>query len=127
MINQEKPYKILVIDDDEGILDAFEAMLDDPQFIVTTAVQADIVDSFTKDTLPNLLIMDVLLSGTDGRDICKHLKKNPLTKDIPVIMISAHPKAESGVTKSGADAYLKKPFEMDDLFTIIDKFLPLGR
>ena len=125
MINSDKPHKILVIDDDEGILDAFEAMLDDPQFVVTTALQADIIDTLTKDTLPDLLIMDVLLSGTDGRDICKHLKQNPLTKNIPVVMISAHPKAESGVKKSGADAYLKKPFEMDDLFAIFGKFLPM--
>jgi DNA-binding response OmpR family regulator len=124
MINPQSPRRILVIDDDEGILDAFEAMLDDPKYFVTTALQADILDTLTKDTVPDLLIMDVLLSGTDGRDVCGKLKRNPLTKDMPIVMISAHPKAEAGVKKNGADAYLKKPFEMKDLFEILNKLLP---
>jgi DNA-binding response OmpR family regulator len=55
------------------------------------------------------------LSGQDGRVICKKLKKFPTTKNIPVIMMSAHPSAEKSAREACADEFIAKPFDIDDL------------
>lgn len=64
---------------------------------------------------PRLIVMDMLLSGADGRDICRELKADPGTRDIPLMMISAHPDAEETCRQAGADDFLEKPFEIDVL------------
>lgn len=115
--------KILVIDDDEGILSAFEAMLVGEGYDVQSSSDVKPLESFTKNNMPDLILLDVLLSGTDGRGICRQLKADPNTRHIPVIMISAHPGAEESIKKAGADDYLPKPFEMDELINKINRCL----
>lgn len=114
--------KILIIDDDEGILSAFEAMFEDKGYNVRTSLTVEPLQTLEMN-MPDLILLDVLLSGTDGRDICRQLKSQPATKHIPVIMISAHPNAQTSVKKAGADDYLSKPFEMDILLDKIRKYL----
>ena len=115
--------KILVVDDDEGILEGFQALLENEKYIVITASSGQSFKTLIKSDQPDLILLDVLLSGEDGRDICRELKSNEATKTIPIIMISAHPKAEKTTKEAGADAYLAKPFEMDDLLTLIRKYI----
>lgn len=115
--------KILVVDDDEGILDALSLILSEAGYTVKTLIKGDEV--FTKLTKfhPDIILLDVLMSGKDGRDICKILKANQKTKQIPIIMISAHPSAQEGAVKFGADDFLAKPFDTKDLFKKIKKFI----
>jgi CheY-like chemotaxis protein len=113
--------KVLVIDDDEGILSAFEAVLEG-EYTVETFSNPELLQTLHEKNLPDLILLDVLLSGADGRDICKQLKNNPLTKNIPIIMISAHPGAAKTIKKAGADDYVAKPFEMDELLQKIAKY-----
>jgi CheY-like chemotaxis protein len=122
-IQETKRPKILVVDDDEGILDAFRAMLENEKYIVEVSVNGETLLSLPRSSLPDLIILDVLLSGIDGRDICKELKKDPVTKKIPLIMISAYPNAEKSVKEVNADDYLKKPFEMEELLQKVAKYL----
>ena len=68
---------------------------------------------------PDVLLMDMLLSGSDGREICRRLKSNPGYAKIPLIMISAHPQARTECLEAGADLFLAKPFEMTDLFDTV--------
>jgi DNA-binding response OmpR family regulator len=60
-------------------------------------------------------LLDVLLSGKDGRTIARQLKSQEDTKHIPIIMFSAHPSAEQTAREAGADDFIAKPFEIDDL------------
>jgi DNA-binding response OmpR family regulator len=115
--------RILIVDDDEGILEAFRAMLEGDEYEVVVTPNGEELLSLSKNILPDLIILDVLLSGIDGRDICKAFKNDPTTKDIPLIMISAHPNAEESVREVNADDYLKKPFEMDELLQKVAKYL----
>jgi len=57
--------------------------------------------------------MDMLLSGTDGRDVCRRLKSDPATAQIKVVMMSAHPDADKSCREAGADDFIPKPFDMD--------------
>lgn len=114
---------ILVVDDDEEILEGFTAMLESGGYIVHTASDAKTLLHLSTNTLPDLIILDVLLSGIDGRVMCKRLKKQKITKYIPFIMISAAPNVEQSVKEAQADDYLSKPFEMDKLFTIVKRYI----
>jgi DNA-binding response OmpR family regulator len=114
--------KILVVDDDPDILEALSFMLDAYGFQVETD-SGGRVEKRIKEYGPNLLLLDMLLSGLDGRDIVKKLKSEKATKSLPIIMISAHPSAARTIKDSGADDFLAKPFEMDELLKRINKYI----
>ena len=109
--------KILVVDDDPDILDAIQFALEDEGYTVTTSEKGEYAESLRDGNggLPDLIILDVLLSGKDGRLICKKLKGQEETRHIPIIMISAHPGADRSVREVGADDFLAKPFEVEAL------------
>lgn len=112
--------KIMIADDDPGIVDAIEMLLEFEGYAVTSTVDgADVLD--LKDELPDLLLLDIWMSGEDGRDICKKLKQLDATKNIPVIMISASRDIKESALAAGADDFLAKPFEMNDLLDKIKR------
>jgi DNA-binding response OmpR family regulator len=115
------PKKIMIADDDPGIVDAIEMLLEFEGYQVTSTVDgATVLDM--KDELPDLLLLDIWMSGEDGRDICKKLKQIETTKNIPVIMISASRDIKESAMSAGADDFLAKPFEMNDLLDKIRSF-----
>jgi DNA-binding response OmpR family regulator len=114
-----KQKKIMIADDDPGIVDAVEMMLEFEGYKVTSTVDgATVLDM--KEELPDLLLLDIWMSGEDGRDICKKLKSENITKNIPVIMISASRDIRDSAMAAGADDFLAKPFEMDELIKRIE-------
>jgi DNA-binding response OmpR family regulator len=115
--------KILAVDDDVDILDALEVVLTMEDYDVETIAKGEEVYKMVENFQPDLIILDVLLSGNDGRTICKKLKSDNKTKRIPVIMISAHPSAKESVREVGANAFLAKPFDIDELLQEVKKFL----
>jgi CheY-like chemotaxis protein len=115
-------YKILVVDDDEGILDALTLILEESGYSVQTTPKREEVYQQINQYKPDVILLDILMSGQDGRLICKKIKQTPVIKDIPIIMISAHPSAKRGAEESGADDFLAKPFEITDLLSKIEKF-----
>jgi DNA-binding response OmpR family regulator len=115
---------ILVIDDDEAILEAFKLLFQEEGYNVTSSSKngKDILTLIESST-PNLIVLDMLLSGNDGRLICKDLKSRESTKNIPIIMISAHPDAKKSAFDSGADDFIAKPFEINELLDRIKKLI----
>ena len=123
-MNTHKKY-ILVVDDDPDILDAIRDTLEDAGYEVKTTEKGEDAESLNNISgeLPALIILDVLLSGMDGRVICKKLKKQKKTKHIPIIIISAHPSAGLSSTEAGADEFIAKPFDVDFLLEKIAQYL----
>jgi|SRR5437660_9457271 len=113
---------ILVVDDDLDILEAISLMLEDAGYSVVTVSKGDFIDHLDANDPPGVIILDMLLSGIDGRDIARQLKAQQDTKHIPIIMLSAHPKAEQEAQRSGVDDFLSKPFEMDELLEKVARF-----
>ena len=111
--------KIMIIDDDEGILDALSMILQFKGYQVDTARNAVPLINMQSDK-PDLLLLDIWMSGIDGRDVCRQLKQHDRTKSIPVIMISASKDIEHSAIESGADGFLAKPFEMNELLEKIE-------
>ena len=110
--------KILVADDNPAILDALEIMLSDEGYDVETTEDGAVAQHMTKP-LPDLLLLDVWMSGIDGRDVCKILKSGPETQSVPVIMISATKGLEQIAKDAGADGFISKPFQMDHLLAVV--------
>ena len=113
--------KIIVADDDPAICDALQYMLEDEGYEVKTTVNGATIYEMEKE-FPDLLLLDIWMSGQDGREICRYLKKKELTKDIPIIMISAGRDIAESALESGADAFIEKPFGMDELLEKVAKF-----
>jgi len=124
MSMEQQAKKILVVDDDPDILDALQMLLEFAGYDVKTTEKGEYAENLhdTNGGLPDLIILDVLLSGKDGRLICQKLKSQHDTKHVPIIMISAHPNAKRSVSAVGADDFMAKPFDMDELLAMVVKY-----
>ncbi len=116
-----KQKKILVVDDEPDILEFLQDLLEGEGYTVSITDKAEYVEKLEAGGLPDLILIDVLLSGNDGRKIVKHLKSQEATRHVPVIMFSAHPSAEETVKVAGADDFVAKPFELDEVLAKIAK------
>jgi DNA-binding response OmpR family regulator len=112
--------KILVADDDPGIRDIFKIILEKAGYEIELKEDAGEILK-NQFGIPDLFLIDKLLSGIDGLDICRHLKENPDTSDIPVVMISASPDIGISSAKAGADDFIEKPFDISHLLQVIDR------
>ncbi|MGN6194804.1 MAG: response regulator [Ginsengibacter sp.] len=112
--------KILVVDDDIDILSVMEILLSMKGFDVEVTSKGENTFSKIETFKPDLILLDVLISGHDGRTICKQLKANPDTSNIPVIMFSAHPGAAATIADYGADDFIAKPFDVNNLMKKIN-------
>ncbi|QBD75857.1 response regulator [Ktedonosporobacter rubrisoli] len=110
--------RVLIVDDDPDILLAMAAMLEDAGYSVTTTEQGtDLEYIQEREELPDIILLDMLISGSDGCQIARWLKHQPATRHIPLLMLSAHPTAEQQAREAGVDDFLAKPFELDELLS----------
>jgi DNA-binding response OmpR family regulator len=106
---------ILIVDDEQDILLFLEAVLSDEGYRVLTASRGEELFALLERGLPDLILLDMLLSGTDGRAIIRRLKSQAATASVPVLLVSAHPRAEQEALDSGGDGFLAKPFDIDEV------------
>lgn len=125
MVYQKKPAhpkKVLIADDDPAIVEATALILKEFGYDVASTVDGATIYKMEKE-YPDLLLLDIWMSGQDGRDICKYLKKRESTKHIPIIMVSASKDVAESARKSGADDFIAKPFDMDFLVRKVAKYI----
>lgn len=121
--------KILLVDDETAILHALGLFLEIEGYEVEGLIKFDnYLKQLKKANVPDLIILDILLNGEDGVKIAKELKASNITKDIPIVMISALPDGKKQSEIAGVDAFLAKPFDVKDLNKILKGFIgqPLG-
>ena len=104
---------VLLLDDDKDICVMAKAMLSFAGYRVESLSLPGQLPQVMANFSPRMLLMDMLLSGTDGRDICRKLKLDPATSHIKIMMMSAHPDADRSCREAGADEFISKPFDMD--------------
>ena len=119
----KKDKMILVLDDDPDICTMIKMVLDYHGYAATEADTEESAEKVLAAMPVDLIIMDMLLSGSDGSDICRKLKQDTKTSSIPILMFSAHPNAKAICMAAGADDFISKPFEMNDLLDKIAFFL----
>jgi DNA-binding response OmpR family regulator len=114
--------KILVCDDDQGILEVMRIILEEQKYEVRTLNTGKHILKIVKEFNPNVFFLDLWMPGIDGREITKILKRDPETKDIPIIVVSALNDTQKVASEAGADDYLAKPFDMNDLIAKVQKY-----
>jgi CheY-like chemotaxis protein len=117
---EAKEKKIFIADDDADILEVISLMLETQGYKVVTNNNSKDILEYIKDELPDLILLDIWMSDLDGRTICGQLKNNNLTKDIPVIFISANSNIKEITKEYNADGFISKPFEMNHLFYVVN-------
>jgi DNA-binding response OmpR family regulator len=115
---------VLLMDDDKDICVMVEAILKFAGYKVQSCLLPDQLQEKLMIANPQLLLMDMLLSGTDGRDVCRKLKTDPSTSKIKIIMMSAHPDADKSCREAGADDFISKPFDIDYFISVVKNLLP---
>lgn len=113
---------VVLVDDEPDILEALAILLADEGYTVISD-NGKHVEKKVWQHKPDIILLDVLLSGVNGGDITKHIKQNPLSAHIPIILMSAHPNAEKITKDSGADAFMPKPFEVKEILEKITEVL----
>ncbi len=112
---------ILIIEDHAGIADALRMVLEEEDYHVEVWITAEAVYSL-QAPFPDLIFLDILLGGMDGKVICRQLKGLPATRSVPIILMSANKQLPRIAREVGADDWLLKPFELDALLELLDKY-----
>ena len=113
---------VLIADDDPAIVEALSLMLEDAGYATRTLREGETLETLQED-LPAVLLLDIWMSGRNGRDVCKYLKSQPATQHLPIILISAHSDIQRIAKEAGADDYLAKPFRMKEVIAKVGKYL----
>ena len=109
-VGSTEPMRILVVDDDQGVLDTAERVLiGDGQIPILTGAPQSVLQ-IARSLRPGAIFLDVLMPGFDGWDVLAALKADPITADIPVFMISILSERSKALA-AGADGIVMKPFD----------------
>ena len=119
---QGRKKKILIADDDPGILDVLTLYLEGSGYEVETTEDGRTLQAF-EHGLPDLLLLDIWMSGWHGRDICRHLKSQKATRHLPILLVSANRDTEQIAREAGADDFIAKPFDLVELLAKIQRHL----
>jgi DNA-binding response OmpR family regulator len=113
--------KILIVDDNDLIVEVMSYILANCGYDVSSLSSGGKVISEVNTARPDLIILDAMLPDMDGRDICKILKLNKSTHNLPVIMCSAYDEIINSLNQTGApDDFLSKPFDMTTLLNKVE-------
>jgi len=113
--------KILVIEDNPDIKEVLDYILKIEGYEVIPCQDGTSLNSL--DIIkPDIILMDDILAGIRGSALCQQLKADVRTKDLPVILISAMPNVRDTAAKCGADTYIEKPFNIDELIDMVKQF-----
>ena len=117
--------KIFIADDESGFVSTLKSRLEFEGFEVTTAPDGKAALERIPDEAPDLILLDVMMPAVNGYQVCRELKENPDTKSIPILMLTAKSQESDKFwgMEAGADAYLTKPFDMDELIEKIGALL----
>lgn len=113
--------KVVIIEDNPDILDIMGYILKDEGNEVISSPDAKIVDRLA-EVNPDLVLMDELLPGARGSQLCLKIKQDEATKHIPVILVSTIPHLDKLAEKAKADGYLEKPFSIVTLSELISTY-----
>ncbi len=109
---------VLLAEDDESIANVVTLILTESGHkVINASDENSFLSSVSQN--PHLILMDISLSGVSGADLIKKVKKDPKYLTIPVIIVSANSDTEEIAKKSGADGFLLKPFDLEQLLSVV--------
>ena len=128
-VNAREGLRVLVIDDSSTIIAVLGRMLRQNGYVVSGAGDAESGIELARAERPDLIYLDIVLPGMHGFDALRVLRRDPVTRDTPIIMISGNVQATEQfyVRRIGADDFMKKPFGRGEVFARIRQMVESGR
>lgn len=129
MTTSEKKYDVLIVDDTPENLTVLREILTEQDYHVRPAISGDLALKAIQAENPDLVLLDIMMPGMDGFEVCRKMKKHPDTKEIPVIFISALSETEdkvAGFAAGGVD-YITKPFQKAEVLARVRTHLTLSK
>lgn len=117
--------RVLIIDDSATIVALLRRMMRQNDLVTLEAGDAEAGIEIARSEIPDLIFLDIVLPGMNGFAALRALRRDPITRDIPIIMISGNEQAteEFYVQRIGADDFMKKPFSRAEVFARIERLL----
>ncbi len=116
------PKRIVLVEDDASIAEVLTIILEQEDYRVDSFADDSFISGLSNDT-PGLILLDMWLSGINGKDICLALKNDTAYKNIPVVIMSANRDIKQHAEEARADDYLAKPFDINRLLLLSKKYL----
>lgn len=119
--------KVLIVDDEKDIVETIQFVLEAQGYSCITAFDGEKGLKKAKDKNPDLIILDVMMPNINGFKISRLLKFDAKYKNIPIIMLTARSQKEDKMIgeETGADLYMTKPFDIDQLVNNVKKMCPI--
>lgn len=114
---------VLVVDDDPTIVHVLADALELDGYHVVIAAN-DQALQLAHELHPDLILLDLMMPGIDGVEISKRLRGDPATARIPIVVTSARYDLKAALSKAPVDSALPKPFELDDLYAVVNRLVP---
>ena len=111
--------KILIIEDETDIIDMATMILEDEGYEVSSISEYPNFENKVAECKADLVLLDLNLRGYHGKDICKYIKASDSLKQTAVVLMSANRDIKAVKEESGADAYIRKPFDLYDFIGTI--------
>jgi twitching motility two-component system response regulator PilG len=120
-----KKNRILIVEDEESLLKLESILLSSKGYNVTGVMDGNSALEEITANKPDLVVLDIMLPGMDGFEVCNKVKENPATRDIPVVMLTAKKNSldQARGLQVGADAYITKPFKSAQVIEVIEGLL----
>ncbi|MBF2077661.1 MAG: response regulator transcription factor [Synechococcales cyanobacterium T60_A2020_003] len=117
--------QLLLVDDEPGLREAVQAYLEDSGYTVHTASNAKEGWELLQQTLPDLVISDIMMPQVDGYQFLKQMREDSRFEALPVVFLTARGMTSDRIQgyKAGCDAYISKPFDPDELVVVVNNLL----
>ncbi|MBT9569391.1 MAG: response regulator [Thiobacillus sp.] len=124
-VNARDETRVLIVDDSPTIIFALKRILQSAGYITFEALDTETGVNLARTEVPDLIFLDIIFPGANGFSALRTLRKDPITTDIPIIMISGNEQATELFfgSRIGADDFMKKPFSRYEVFARIERLL----
>ncbi len=124
-VNARSGTRVLIVDDSPTIVTVLRKLMQQNDYRTFEAYSAEEALELVQHERPDLIFLDIVLPGMDGFSALRALRRDPATKDVPIIMISGNAQATEQfyVQRIGADDFMKKPFSRAEVFARIERLV----
>jgi CheY-like chemotaxis protein len=119
--------KILIVNDEPDLVDIAQLVLEAAGYDTHTSTEGTRTVELARRYAPDLILLDFVLTKTQGDQVLAALRSEPATHDIPVLMMSALNDGGERARQAGADGFLAKPFTAEDLVAAVGRMVGVGK
>ncbi|WP_207425523.1 two-component system response regulator [Pedobacter sp. SYSU D00535] len=112
--------RVLILDDDAEVLDVMEEVLTYADYEVKTIESCQELFVMIANFSPDIVLVDYLLNGTTGDEVCRQIKRNSATCHLPVVIVSAYPNLLKIASTCGCNDIISKPFDLSMLLATVE-------